>query len=165
MAPLLSLLALILLFTVRYGAALNLWGDEAYSLNVAAKSIGEILAADPFHLPTYYLLLHPIVGFPPGNELALRLIHALIFSIGLGFCWRIGRSLLGRGWMLWGMMILTVLLPNYIFYATNIRMHALLFAASLAFLWTAFRLLAPGVNKRRAIAWHLLAALLCALVD
>ena len=65
MAPLLALLALFLLITVRYGAALNLWGDEAYSLNVAAKSVSEILAADPFHLPTYYLLLHPIVGFFP----------------------------------------------------------------------------------------------------
>jgi hypothetical protein len=166
MAPLLGLLALFFLIAVRYAAALNLWGDEAYTLNVAAKSVGEILAADPFHLPTYYLLLHPIVGFfPPGNELPLRLIHALIFSIGLGFCWRIGRSLLGRGWALWWVIILTILLPNYIFYATNIRMFALLFAASLAFLWTAFRLLTPGVHKRRAMAWHLLAALLCALVD
>ena len=80
MAPLLGLLALFFLITARYGAALNLWGDEAYSLNVAAKSVCEILAADTFHLPTYYLLLHPIVGF----------------------CWRIGRPLLGRGWALWG---------------------------------------------------------------
>lgn len=166
MAPLLGLLALFFLITARYGAGLNLWGDEAYSLNVAAKSVGEILVADPFHLPTYHLLLQPIVGFfPAGNELPLRLIHALIFSIGLGFCWRIARSLLGRGRALWGLTILTILLPNYIFYATNIRMYALLFAASLAFLWTAFRLLTPGVPKRRAMAWHLLAALLCALVD
>ena len=103
MAPLLGLLALFLVISARYGAGLNLWGDEAYSLNVAAKSVGDILAADPFHLPTYYLLLQPIVGFfPPGNELALRLIHALIFSIGLGFCWRIAWSLLGRGRALWG---------------------------------------------------------------
>jgi len=166
MAPLLGLLALFFLITARYGAGLNLWGDEAYSLNVAAKSVGEILAADPFHLPTYYLLLHPVVGFfPAGNELPLRLIHALIFSIGLGFCWRIARLLLGRGWALLGVMMLTILLPNYIFYATNIRMYALLFAASMALLWTAFRLLTPGTDKRRAMAWHLLAALLCALVD
>jgi hypothetical protein len=65
MAPLLGPLALFLLITARYGAGLNLWGDEAYSLNVAAKSVAEILAADPFHLPTYYLILHPIVGFFP----------------------------------------------------------------------------------------------------
>ena len=92
MAPLLLPLALFFLITAGYGAALNLCGDEAYALNVAAKSVGEILAADPFHLPTYYLILHPIVGFfPAGNELPLRLIHALIFSIGLGFCWRIAR--------------------------------------------------------------------------
>ena len=166
MAPLLGLLALFLVISARYGAGLNLWGDEAYFLNVAAKSVGDILAADPFHLPTYYLLLQPIVGFfPAGNELALRLIHALIFSIGLGFCWRIARSLLGCGRALLGVMILTILLPNYIFYATNVRMYALLFSASLAFLWTAFRLLTPGVPKRHAMAWHLLAALLCALVD
>jgi hypothetical protein len=28
-------------------------------------------------------------------------------------------------------------------------MYALLFAASMALLWTAFRLLTPGVHKRR----------------
>ena len=95
MAPLLLPLAFFLLIAAGYGAALNLWGDEACALNVATKPVGEILAADPFHLPTYYLLLQPLVGFfPPGNELPLRLIHALIFSIGLGFCWRIARSLL-----------------------------------------------------------------------
>ncbi len=44
---------------------MNLWGDEAYALNVATKPVGEILAADPFHLPTYYLLLQLIVGFSP----------------------------------------------------------------------------------------------------
>jgi hypothetical protein len=93
------------------------------------------------------------------------LIHALIFSIGLGFCWRIARSLLGRGWALWGVMILIILLSNYIFYAANIRVFALLFAASMALLWTAFRLLTPGTDKRRAMAWHMLAALVCALVD
>jgi hypothetical protein len=63
MAPLLGLLALFFLISARYGAGLNPWGDEAYALNVAAKSVGEILAADPFHMPTYYLLLHPIVSF------------------------------------------------------------------------------------------------------
>ena len=47
MAPLLGLLALFLLIAAGYGAALNLWGDEAYALNVATKPVGEILAADP----------------------------------------------------------------------------------------------------------------------
>jgi hypothetical protein len=165
MAPLLGLLALFLLICARYGASLNLWGDEAYALSVSAKSVGEILLADPFHLPTYYLALHPVVGlFPAGSELVLRLLHGLIFSIGLVFCWRIALSFLGRGWALWGVLLLSILLPNYIFYATDIRMYALLFAASLAFLWTAFRLLAPAVSKRM-VGWHLLTALLCALVD
>ena len=127
MASLLGPLALFFLITARYGAALNLWGDEAYALNVAAKSVGEILAADPFHLPTYYLLLHPIVGFLAHWPV---LVGSWLGAVG-------------------GVMILTILLPNYIFYATNIRMYALLFAASMALLWTAFRLLTPGVHKRR----------------
>lgn len=166
MAQILGLLAIFLVIITSYGAGLNLWGDEAYALIVSAKSVGEILAADPFHLPTYYLALHPIVGFfPAGSELSLRLIHGFIFGIGLVFCWHIARSFLGRGRALWGVLILTILLPNYIFYATNIRMYALLFAASMAFLWTAFRLLTPGGDRRSTVLWHLLTALLCGLVD
>jgi hypothetical protein len=65
MAPLLGLLALFLVISALYGAGLNLWGDEAYSLNLAAKSVGDILAADAFYLPTYYLLLQLVVGFSP----------------------------------------------------------------------------------------------------
>ena len=166
MAPLLGVLAVFLLIAASYGARLQLWGDEAYSLVVAAKPVEAILAADPFHLPTYYLALHPLVGwFPAGMEFPLRLAHALIFSVGLVFCWRIARLLLGRGRALWGVMGLTILLPNYLFYATNIRMYAPLFAASLAFLWTAFRLLEPGADKRRLLLWHGLMALLCGLID
>jgi hypothetical protein len=166
MAPLAALLAAFLLLCASYAARLNLWGDEAYSLEVAARPWPAILAADPFHLPSHHLALHPVVGwFPPGMEWPLRLLHASIFAIGLVFCWRIARLLLGRGRALWGVLLLTILLPNYIFYATNIRLYAPLFAASLAFLWTAFRLLEPGGDQRRWLAWHGLAALLCALVD
>ena len=108
---------------------MNLWGDETYSLNVAAKSIDEILVADLFHLPTNYLLLYPIVGF---------LAH-----------WQV---LAGPWPGAVGVMFLTILLSNYIFYATNIRMFALLSAASLALLWTAFRLLTPGARRPQAAA-------------
>ncbi|MFN9645168.1 MAG: hypothetical protein ACK6BG_08640 [Cyanobacteriota bacterium] len=166
MAPLVAVLALFLLLCTTTAARLHLWGDEAYTLQVAARPVDAILSADPFHLPTTYLALHPIVGwFPAGTELPLRLLHALIFGVGLVFCWRIARSLLGSGRAAWGVMALTILLPNYLFYATNIRMYAPLFAASLAFLWTAFRLLEPGGNKRRGLLWHGLTALLCVLID
>ncbi|MEB3155860.1 MAG: hypothetical protein VKO26_00280 [Cyanobacteriota bacterium] len=166
MAPLLGFLALFLALCASLSIRLQLWGDEAYSLLVAARPLQAILAADPFHLPTYYLALHPLVAwFPPGREVSLRLLHAGIFAIGLVFAWRIARSLLGPGRALRGVMALTILLPNALFYATNIRMYAPLFAASLAFLWTAFRLLEPGGAKGRALVWHGLAALLCALID
>ncbi|MEB3334057.1 MAG: hypothetical protein VKP70_03640 [Cyanobacteriota bacterium] len=166
MAPLLGLLTLFVLICARYASRLNLWGDEAYSLMVAAKPVGSILGADPFHLPTYYLALHPAAPlFSVGLEWPLRLIHALIFCVGLGYGWRIAEALLGRGWAVWGVLLLTILLPNYIFYATNLRMYAPLFAASMAFLWTSFRLLEPGGDKGRPWAWHGLTALLCVLID
>lgn len=160
------LLLVFLLVCARYASLIHLWGDETYSLNLAARDWPSILGEDPFHLPTYYFLLHPFVGlFPPGTEIFLRLCHVLIFVIGLVFCWRIAQSLLGRGWALWIVIGLTILLPNYIFYATNIRMYAPLFAVSLAFLWTAFRLLEPGGAQGRTLIWHLLTALLCAALD
>lgn len=166
MAPLVGFLAVFLLLCATTGAGLHLWGDEAYTLQVAARPLDAILTADPFHLPTTYLALHPVVGwFSPGLELPLRLLHALLFCVGLVFCWRIAGSLLGPGRATRGVMALTILLPNYLFYATNIRMYAPLFAASLAFLWTAFRLLEPGGGKRRGLLWHGLTALLCVLVD
>ena len=163
---LVGFLAAFLLLCLHYGAQVQLWGDESFGLAVAAQSPAAILEADPFHLPTYYLALHPLVSlFPAGLELPLRLLHALIFAVGLVFCWCIARSFLGEGWALWGVMGLTILLPNYIFYATNIRMYAPLFAASQAFLWTSFRLLDPGRGRRRPWVAHGLTALLCALVD
>jgi hypothetical protein len=49
---LIGFLVVLLLISARYGALVQLWGDETYSLNVAAKPLDAILAADPFHLPT-----------------------------------------------------------------------------------------------------------------
>jgi hypothetical protein len=65
-APLLGLLAIFFLITARYGAALNLWGDEAYSLNVATKPVGEILAADPPFTcpPTTCCCIQSLAFFP-----------------------------------------------------------------------------------------------------
>jgi hypothetical protein len=160
-------LGAFLLIAVRYAARIHLWGDEAIALQRAGSGLDALLSAADGHLPTHSLLLRPLVGeFPAGGELPLRLIHVAVFSVGLIFCWRIARSLVRSRWGLWWVMSLTILLPNYLFYATNIRMYALLFAASMAFLWTAFRLLEPAAGTRpKLLAGHLAAALVCALVD
>jgi hypothetical protein len=66
MAPLLLPLALFLLIAAGYGAALNLWGDEACALNVATKPVGEILAADPpFTCPPTTCCCIPSLAFSP----------------------------------------------------------------------------------------------------
>jgi hypothetical protein len=129
-APLQALLlAVFLALCWRYAGGLNLWGDEAYSLDFVE---GQTTVVDPSHLPTYYALLKLLTRFVPGtNELALRMLHALAFALGLLFAalavQRITRSariaLLSLG--------LAVLLPDFHFYATNLRMYSWLFLATM----------------------------------
>lgn len=137
-------IALFLLIASFYASQLGLWGDEAFSLDRAARSWSGILAVEDTHLPTYYLLLHPLLaltGQGEDAELTLRILHAACFSVGLLFCWLILRDLKLRPLLLGVMMLSIVILPNYIFYATNLRMYAPLFTLSMIFCWLAFRLL------------------------
>jgi len=138
-------IALFLLIASFYASQLGLWGDEAFSLDRAARSWSGILAVEDTHLPTYYLLLHPLLaltGKGADAELTLRILHAVCFSVGLLFCWLILRNLRLRPLLTGVMMLNTIMLPNYIFYATNLRMYTPLFALSMSFCWQALRLLA-----------------------
>jgi hypothetical protein len=165
--PLLSILFAFLLICARYAASIELWGDEAFSLLCASRDWHQMFQSCDAHLPTYYdLQLRPLVQLLSlKSELALRMFHALIFCIGIGFCWLIGREQLRNRALLLGLMISTILLPNYIYYAVNIRMYALLFACSMAFMWASFKMLAPGRIPRGKQLLYLLTGLAVSLVD
>ncbi len=137
-------IAIFLLICASYATQLGLWGDEAFSMARAARSWSGVLADSDAHLPTYYLMLHSLLqltGAGEEAELTLRLLHAASFSIGLFFCWLIARNFIRRTLLVGLLMLSTIILPNYIFYATNLRMYAPLFGLSMVFCWQVLRLL------------------------
>jgi len=158
------LLAVFLVLCWRYASELNLWGDEAYSLDFVE---GQTAVADPSHLPTYYALLKLLALFAPGkNEFALRMLHAAAFALGLLFAalavHRITRSariaLVSLG--------LAVLLPDFHFYATNLRMYSWLFLATMMNV-DAARRLADGdrAPTPAALAWYVASGAALVAID
>ena len=170
--PLLLILLAFLLIAARYASAIELWGDEAFSLLCAGRDWHQMFQSCDAHFPTYYdLQLRPMLWALSSplsaakSDLALRMLHVPVFAIGLGFCWLIGREQLRNRGLLIGLMVSIILLPNYIFYAVNIRMYALLFSCSMAFAWACFRVLVPGRVPLKSKVLYALTGLSVSLVD
>jgi hypothetical protein len=162
------LIIAFLIIAASYAGLIGIWGDEAFSLVHASKGWSTILSQWDSHLPTYYLLLYPLLkltGKGENAELVLRILHSVLFSVGLYFCWLIARDLRIRPLLLTLLMVSTIILPNYIFYATNLRMYAALFSASMMFSWLAFRLLRKSVWTARDIGFTMAGGLLLMAVD
>jgi mannosyltransferase len=75
---------------------LSLWRDEAYSLEAASRSFGQIFAllhhADAVN-GTYYLLLHLSIGLLGTSEAALRLPSLLAITVAAATVAALGRLL------------------------------------------------------------------------
>src|SRR5215468_7257111 len=124
------LLAIFLLLCWRYASGLSLWGDEAYSLDFVE---GRTPVVDPSHLLTYYALLKLLTSFVPGtNELALRMLHAVVSALGLLFGTLAVQRLTQNTRVAVMSLGLAVLLPEFRFYATNLRTYSLTFLATMA---------------------------------
>ncbi|MGF1570221.1 MAG: hypothetical protein ACFCVD_19480 [Nodosilinea sp.] len=135
--------AMFLALCWHYTAYLNLWGDEALSLLYAGQGWG----ARPVdvHLPTYYWGLGAVLAvWGDSSERLLRLLHALTFGCGLGFGLLTVRRTFGHTRLVVPVAALVVTLPSYLFYATNLRMYAPLFLASMAFIDAVSQILVTG---------------------
>jgi mannosyltransferase len=79
----------------RLGGA-SLWRDEAYTLDAARRSDGQILAllgnVDAVHGP-YYLVMHVVVGILGASAAAIRLPSLLGMSVAAGCTAALGRRL------------------------------------------------------------------------
>jgi uncharacterized membrane protein len=79
----------------RLGGA-SLWRDEAYTLDAAQRSYGQILALlgnqDAVHGP-YYLVMHVVVGILGTSGAAIRLPSLLSMSVAAGCTASLGRRL------------------------------------------------------------------------
>ncbi|MGK7878062.1 MAG: hypothetical protein AB4426_33575 [Xenococcaceae cyanobacterium] len=128
-----GLFIVFFLFCWRYAGQITLWGDEAFSLIQTTQPW--FLMQDIVHLPTYQWILKAITSVVgDGDEVLLRSLHVFPFIVGLGF----GISTVQRVFKDHRITILTgvlaIALPNYIFYATNLRMYSLLFMTEMAFI-------------------------------
>ena len=147
-----------------YASALNLWGDEAYSLDFVE---GRNLGTDPSHLPTYYVLLKLLTSIVPGtDELALRMVHALAFALGLLFGARAVQRLTGSAAIALISLGVAVLLPEFQFYATNLRMYSFLFLAAMVHLDAVSRVAeSAGMPSSAKLAWYVISGAALVAID
>ena len=158
------LLAVFLFLCWHYASGLNLWGDEAYSLGFVE---GRITYADPSHLPTYYTLLKWLTSLVPGtNELALRMVHAVAFAVGLSFGAMAVQRLTRSAGIAVVSLGVAVLLPEFHFYATNLRMYPLIFLAAMANIDAVSRLAEDdGIPSSARLAWYLASGAALVAID
>ncbi len=97
---------------------LSLWRDEAYSLEAADRSIGQIFSLLR-HTDTvngaYYLFMHGVVALLGGSATALRLPSLLATAVAAAMTAAIGRRL--ARWAGWPVPWLTGLLAGLLFVA------------------------------------------------
>jgi mannosyltransferase len=112
----------------------SLWRDEAYTLDAAQRSFGQILSlllhVDAVHGP-YYLGMHVVVSALGHSEVALRLPSLLATSLAAGMTGALGRRLArmtglpapGVTGLLAGLLLVAVPLTTY--YAQDARPYGL----------------------------------------
>ncbi len=133
-ATLLCLAFLLICFN--YSLKINLWGDEAYSLLLVEKSWQQIFTNFDVHLPTYYFFLKILVSiFGDSNELLLRLLHSILFSVGLFFGYKTILFLSKSSKKSLLVLLSAIVSPTFVFYATNLRMYPILFLLSMFYIF------------------------------
>ena len=116
--------------------SLHLWGDSAYSVFSANRSLAEI-ALDRLtdgHPPLYYYLLHFWVALAGNSELSVRFLSAVSGILTVLVTYQIGRRSFGL-WSGVAAAFLVATSPFLVFYSRLPRMYSLLaFLAALSIL-------------------------------
>lgn len=112
----------------------GLWRDEAFSLFLAEKSLGEIITLTvlDFNPPLYYFLLHFWIGLFGTSELAMRSLSALFYIVGVFAVYEIFRLVLKKTHLQTAFYTaLFAFNPILIYYAFEARMYTMLLCFSL----------------------------------
>jgi hypothetical protein len=147
--PFIIMAGLFFLYCVKYALSLNLWGDEAYTLNTAQQTFSQIIGMKDAHSPVYMIFMKMIIaltGSAYSSEIFIRLIHVCFFITALYFGFKSLQMLFGEGWLSIGITGFAMLIPGYVFYATNIRVYALLFCFIMWFIWSVLKYIRGNEN-------------------
>ncbi len=104
-----------------------MWGDEAFSVFSAQRSLAAITlegAENDPHPPLYYYLLHFYLLCAGASELALRFFSAFFGVATVALVYAIGARLYNRRVGALAMLI-AALAPFHVYYSQEIRMYAL----------------------------------------
>ncbi len=141
----------------------NLWLDELYSLDVARKSLGEIVecAAADVHPPLFYFVLKAWTRLFGDSAAAARSLSAVASVAALISTFRLIAPRYGGGPALTTALLMAVS-AHQIFFAQEARMYALVMALTLGALRGYALWREMGVERGLAIYfWCSLAALYC----
>jgi len=126
----------------------SVWWDEGFSVWIARQPPGELFyqTAVDVHPPLYYLLLRGWRALAGEEEVALRLLSALLGLLAVAVIDRAGRTAGGGRAGIFAALLLAAS-PLAVRWSQEIRMHvlALLFAALV--LWAALKLI-TGARRR-----------------
>ncbi|MGE5265555.1 MAG: glycosyltransferase family 39 protein, partial [Acidobacteriota bacterium] len=163
------LAVLLLAFALRMARVgeLRMWGDEAYSVYSAHRSLVAITfegAENDPHPPLYYYLLHFYMRLAGASELALRFFSGFAGVATVALVYVTGKRLL-RARVGWLAALFAAVAPFDVYYSQEIRMYALaIFLTTLALYffvrwWEGEREEGRGENHPYAI-WYAAAMLL-----
>lgn len=129
-----------------YGsAALDLWGDEAFSWMQANRSFDDVLAATAKdnYPPLHNIILHFTIGLLGDSAITLRAPSVLMGTLTIYIVYLAGKEVWG-----WRVGLVAALLlassPLHIWHSIEARMYALFCLTSTLYLFASFQFLTNG---------------------
>ncbi|GIW62426.1 MAG: hypothetical protein KatS3mg090_0252 [Patescibacteria group bacterium] len=116
----------------------SLWRDEAFSVLLAKKNVGEIfyLSAKDFTPPLYYLVLKFWMIFFGDSELAVRSLSFILYLACIYMFFLILEALKLKGRILYILTFIFASFPSILYYAFEARPYIMLVLLSLIFYYS-----------------------------
>src|SRR4051812_29266079 len=118
---------LVIAVVLRFLAFSALWLDEAQTVEIAPRSLPDLLDAlrHDGSPPLYYLLLHGWMSLFGTGNLAVRALSGVLSVAALPLAWLAARRLGAERWLAGATTLLFAANPFAIRYATETRMYSL----------------------------------------
>ena len=128
----------------------DIWGDEAFSIDLSLRPLPQVVAgAADTHPPFYPLLLFFWLRLAGTSAFSTRLLSALVGTLVVPLLWALARRLdPKRPRLPWVAAILATVSPLLIYYSQETRMYELVTALALVSVYFTLRLIPAGTRNR-----------------